>query len=103
MVTMGPVGLMKGTRKEKLFTIIVFFLEFFSWFIHLSSPGPNFVEVRASFGQVGDKVGQGFVCQVDDQFSQVKDQVGQGQGQELDNYKGEAQLQRVIFCFSTLR
>ena len=51
----------------------------------VSSPGPGFVKVRARFGQVGDQVGQGFVCQVGDQVSQVKDQDGQGQGQELDN------------------
>ena len=38
----------------------------------LSSPGPDFVKVKARFGQVGDQV------------SQVKDQVGQGQDQELD-------------------
>ena len=42
----------------------------------VSSPGPDFAKVRARFGQVGDQVGQGFVCQVDDQVSQVKDQVG---------------------------
>ena len=36
-------------------------------------PGPDFVKVKARFGQVRD------------QLSHVKDQVGQGQGQELDN------------------
>ena len=33
MVTMGPVGLMKSTRKQKLIAIIGFFLEFFSQLI----------------------------------------------------------------------
>ena len=76
-VTMGPVGLMKSTIKQKLFAIIGFFLEFFSWLILtsgsvqksfggwvvgggvvflniVSSPGPGFVKVRARFGQVVD-------------------------------------------------
>ena len=41
--------------------------------IIVSTSGPDFVKVKARFGQLGDQV------------SQVKDQVGQGQGQELDN------------------
>ena len=88
---------MKSTRKKKLFTIIDFFLEFFPQqiltsgsvkkiflvggvvgFLNIvSSPGPDFVKVKAWFGQL--RVGLG---QVGDQ---VKDQVGQGQGQNLDN------------------
>ena len=63
-VTMGPVGRMKSTRKQKLFAIISFggggggvvCLNI------VSSPGPSFVKAR--FGQDGDLVGQGFVCQV---------------------------------------
>ena len=39
----------------------------------VSSPGPDFVKVKARFSQV---------CQVVDQVIQVKDHVGQGQGQE---------------------
>ena len=39
----------------------------------VSSPGQDFVKVKARFSQV---------CQVVDQVIQVKDHVGQGQGQE---------------------
>ena len=74
MVTMGPVGLMRSTRKQKLFTIIILFLDFFPnsfWPLEVSkkvlvgggggglskysvSPGPDFVKVKARFGQVSD-------------------------------------------------
>ena len=63
-----PVCLMKLTRKQKLFAIIVFSffnlwkcLKKFWWvvvvvaFLNIvSSPGPDFVKVKARFGQVGD-------------------------------------------------
>ena len=29
--------------------------------IIVSTPGPDFIKVKAKFGQVGDEVGQGFV------------------------------------------
>ena len=76
MVTMGPVGLMRSTGKQKLIAIIGFSFEFFSllilskkvsggWvvgFLNLvSSPGPAFVKVKARLGQVGDWDGHGFV------------------------------------------
>ena len=62
-VTMGPVGRMKSTRKQKLFAIIRFggggggvvCLNI------VSSPGPSFVKVKVRFCQVGEKVGQGFL------------------------------------------
>ena len=74
VVTNGPVGLMKSTRKKKLFTIIDFFLEFFPptdfdlWkcikkvlvggvvgFLNIvSNPGPDFVKVKARFSKLGD-------------------------------------------------
>ena len=58
-VTMGPVGRMKSTRKQKLFAIISFgggvCLNI------VSSPGPSFVKVKVRFCQVGEKVGQGFL------------------------------------------
>ena len=73
MVTMGPVGLMKLTRKQKLFTTIGFFLEFFSqliltpgsvkksfggWWGGLSKCSvyswPSFVKVKTRFGQVSN-------------------------------------------------
>ena len=48
-------------------------------------PGPEFVKVKARFGQVGGQAGLGQVWPFGDQVGQVQDQVGQGQGQELDN------------------
>ena len=70
---MGPVDLMKSTRKQKLFAIIGFLLEFFpNSFSPLdvskkvsvgggvvclnivSTPGPVFFKVKTRFGQVGD-------------------------------------------------
>ena len=48
-------------------------------------PGPEFVKVKARFGQVVCWAGLGQVWPFGDQVGQVQDQVGQGQGQELDN------------------
>ena len=48
-------------------------------------PGPEFVKVKASFGQVVGWAGLGQVWPFGDQVGQVQDQVGHGQGQELDN------------------
>ena len=69
---MGPVDLMKSSKKQKLFAIISFILEFFPQLILtilkclkkfrwgggvvclniVSSPGPGFVKVKARFGLV---------------------------------------------------
>ena len=48
-------------------------------------PGPEFVKVKARFGQVVGWAGLGQVWPFGYQVGQDQDQVGQGQGKELDN------------------
>ena len=58
LVTMGPVGLMKSTRKQKLIAMIGFFLEFFSQLISTTGSqnrSPDFIAYYGIWARVSIK------------------------------------------------